>query len=357
MDYNNEIAIIGKAPNFVKVIKRVVKAAETQAPVLITGESGTGKEILAAAIHYLSERKNKTFIKVNCAAIQDTLLESELFGHEKGAFTGAIKTKIGKFQQAYGGSILLDEIGDMTPTLQSKVLRAIENKEFERVGGNETIHTDARIISSTNADLIDGIDKKKFRLDLYHRLSVVKIHIPPLRERKIDIPILAYYFLDKISEEYEKNITGIDDEVLELLTKYFWPGNVRELKNVIETAILFCDDDSISMSYVDIYSEKTNTPTNNESVRKMVSTLLHYLKGSKPNTPEAMSKLLYEQALIECNGVQKDAAELIGVSRRVATYWTGKMNLSHLIPRSHKCNLEKKELQESKKPGKLRVVK
>ncbi|MGB2696471.1 MAG: sigma-54 dependent transcriptional regulator, partial [Candidatus Zixiibacteriota bacterium] len=230
--------IIGKSPQMQKVFEMVGSIADSRSSVLITGESGTGKEIIAKAIHYNSPRKNKLFIAVNCAVLPENLMESELFGHEKGAFTGAIKQTAGKFELAHQGTLLLDEISEITPSLQAKLLRVLQEREFERVGSGETIQVDVRIISTSNQNLPDLIQKGKFREDLYFRLNVIPIHIPSLRERKEDIIPLAEYFLDKYRKENDRNIKGISEKVFQMFMEYHWPGNVRELENYIERAVV-----------------------------------------------------------------------------------------------------------------------
>ncbi len=234
--------IVGKSGCIVALYKLIEKVAPGKANVLITGESGTGKEIFAKAIHKKSNRRFKPFITINCAALPENLLESELFGHEKGAFTGAVTQKIGKFEQADGGTIFLDEIGELSPVLQAKLLRFLQEREFERVGGLNKIRVNVRIISATNKDLEKAMENGEFRDDLYYRLNVVSFKIPPLRERKEDIPLLSQYFLNQYNTEYNKDITLISVDTLEYLTAYNWPGNVRELKNVIERAVAIADD-------------------------------------------------------------------------------------------------------------------
>jgi len=236
--------IIGKSPAMQNIYKLIGKIALSDAAVLITGESGSGKELIARAIHENSLRADKPFIAVNCTALPASLIESEFFGHVKGAFTGAIQNRIGKFQLAHRGTLFLDEIGDMEPFLQGKLLRVLENQEVVRVGGHETFKVDVRVISATNKNLAEAVLRGDFRIDLYHRLKVISIEIPPLRERKEDIPLLIEHFLKKQKEE-GYNITGISDEAMKILIDYSWPGNVRELANTIKSAVVLCRDSII----------------------------------------------------------------------------------------------------------------
>ncbi len=237
--------IIGRSKAMQVVYDLVAQVAKTDTTVLLRGESGVGKELVAHAIHYNSPRAERPFIKVNCAALPETIIESELFGHEKGAFTGAVAQRKGRFELASGGTIFLDEIGDLTPATQIRLLRVLQEKEFERVGGTETIRTDARVITATNRDLESMIERGEFRQDLYYRLNVFPIHVPPLRERKTDIMLLADHFVDKYSTSHDKHIRRISTPAIDMLMAYHWPGNVRELENCIERAVLLSDDDVI----------------------------------------------------------------------------------------------------------------
>ena len=231
--------IVGKSEKMQHLFTQIQTAAAGDITVLIQGETGTGKELVARSIHHNSPRKTGPFVAVNCAAIPDGLIESELFGHERGAFTGAIEQRIGKFEQANTGTLFLDEIGDMPPALQAKLLRVLEEREFQKVGGTRTISIDIRVLTATHRDLADAVEKGDFRLDLYHRLATFHIGIPPLRERREDIPILAYHFLTKSAAAAEKSIRAISTDALQALTQHNFPGNVRELKNAIESAVLF----------------------------------------------------------------------------------------------------------------------
>ena len=244
--------IIGRSPAMVKLLETVAQVAPSEATILITGESGTGKEMIAGAIHFNSPRKDGAFVKINCAAITETLLESELFGHEKGAFTGAYKKKEGRFRQAHGGSLFLDEISEMSLAMQVKLLRVLQEREITRVGGEEVIKVDVRIIAATNKDLLREIEARQFRDDLYYRLNVVTLSMPPLRERREDIPLLAQHFLEVFSEQNHKQIKGFTPQAMDRLLKYDWPGNVRELMNGVERGVVlsrseYLDEEDLPM--------------------------------------------------------------------------------------------------------------
>ena len=240
-----DIGIVGRTEVMQDVFKLIGQLASSDATALITGESGTGKELIARAIYGHSQRSHKPFLAINCAAIPENLLESELFGHERGAFTGASTQRIGKFEQCNGGTLFLDEIGDMTPATQTKILRVLQNGTFERVGGNNPIKVDVRIIAATNKPLEQAVAEKQFREDLFYRLNVVRLRVPPLRERRDDIPLLANYFLKKVAEKNKQPLKGITDEALLALQTYAWPGNVRELENVIHRAMVVSKGDAI----------------------------------------------------------------------------------------------------------------
>jgi two-component system NtrC family response regulator/two-component system response regulator HydG len=234
--------LVGESPEMLAVFKTVRQVAPSSASVLLLGESGTGKELFAQAIHQNSPRKNKPFVKVACAALPETLLESELFGHEKGSFTGALYTRAGRFEAADGGTLFLDEIGDISPTVQVKLLRFLEEREFERVGGNKTYRVDVRIVCATHRDLPKKVEEGSFREDLYYRLNVIEIRIPALRERLGDLSVLAHHFMRKYAELNGKEVRGISDETLALLLAHHWPGNVRELENAIERAVVLSNE-------------------------------------------------------------------------------------------------------------------
>ncbi len=234
--------LVGESPEILAAVKAVQQVASSSASVLLLGESGTGKELFAQAIHQNSPRKSRPFIKVACAALPETLLESELFGHEKGSFTGALYTRAGRFEAADGGTLFLDEIGDISPTVQVKLLRFLEQREFERVGGNRTFHVDVRIVVATHRDLLRRVQEGAFREDLYYRLNVVEIHVPALRERTGDIPLLAQHFLHKFASANGKDVREFDDDVLTMLLRHPWPGNVRELENAMERAVVMSEE-------------------------------------------------------------------------------------------------------------------
>jgi DNA-binding NtrC family response regulator len=288
--------IIGKSESMQKIFELVSQVAPTKASVLITGESGVGKELIADAIHYNSPRKDKPFIKVHCAALSESLLESELFGHERGAFTGAIEKKRGRFELAHNGTIFLDEIGEINQNIQIKILRVLQEKKFERVGGEETIEVNVRIVSATNKDLKEEIRKGNFREDLYYRLNVVNILIPPLRERKEDLQILIAVFMREIAKENGKLIEGIDPKARIALYNYSWPGNVRELRNCIESSVVLCKGSTITIddlpSYLKSDSENyikisLGVPLD-EAEKEIIQNTLTYYKGNKSKTAEIL---------------------------------------------------------------------
>jgi len=305
--YNTD-HIVTQSPQMKQVLSMVKKICSSDATVLITGETGTGKELIASAIHFNSPRRRRAFVKVNCAALHETLLESELFGHEKGAFTGAYKRRIGRFEQANGGTIFLDEIGDMSLSIQAKVLRVIQEKEFERLGGERTIKVDVRLLAATNKDLRALIEEGKFRQDLYYRINVVHIHIPPLRERREDIMPLAEFFLKRFSTS--KHIK-LSPGAVRLLLNYPWPGNVRELENVIERAVLMAEGDIIDEK--DLSIEYDLFPS---IIRKGI------------RLKEAERELII-QALERSNWIQKEAARLLGISKRAIHYKIKKYGIKH----------------------------
>jgi len=239
--------IIGSSTALQNVLAIIEKVASTDSTVLITGETGTGKELVAHAIHHRSPRSGRALIKVNCAALPAELIASELFGHEKGAFTGAMQQRIGRFEAASGGTIFLDEIGELSPEMQIALLRVLQEKEFERVGGNKPIRTDVRVIAATNKDLQREVAEGRFRMDLYYRLAVFPIHVPPLRERTDDIPVLADYLTVRLASRMGKRIRQIETQSLEAMQAYWWPGNVRELQNVIERCVILAEGDDLRL--------------------------------------------------------------------------------------------------------------
>jgi DNA-binding NtrC family response regulator len=304
--------IIGDSPAMKEIFRTIEKIAVSNSTVLITGETGTGKELIAEAIHRRSPRREHNFVKMNCASLPDNLLESELFGHEKGSFTGADRQRIGRFELAHEGTILLDEIGNMSPSTQAKVLRVLQEHEFERVGGNATIRVDVRAIAATNLDLQKAVADGRFREDLFYRLNVVSIHVPPLRERREDILPLAKYFGDKYSGDMGKPFTGFTPGALEMLGRHNWPGNVRELENAIERAVLMMEGDRLSEKELTLWSRNGNGNGNGNP------TVVHL--PANGYSLEQLEKDALVQALKMTNWVQKDAAAMLGISSRVINY-------------------------------------
>jgi len=298
--------IIGKSPKMQRVYDLLKDVAMSDATVLITGESGTGKELVARAIHANSRRKNKPFIVINSAAIPETLLESELFGHERGSFTGAISRKIGKFEAAESGSIFLDEIGDLSPSLQVKLLRVLQEREFERVGGLEKIKIDVRIVSATNKDLAKEVENKTFREDLYYRLNVLQIDLPPLRDRIEDVPMLAMHFLREYAGRMAKNISGISNEAMDLLQRCQWRGNVRELENAIERAVVMAKGSELELC--DFPMQMEPRLINTEGAK--------YLRDDTgmPSVQDLEREAL-EMAIKKCGGNITKAAKTLGIGR------------------------------------------
>ncbi len=306
--FNN---LVSHSPKMLKIFNLVKQVGLTKTNVLISGESGTGKELIARAIHQLSPRQAKPFVTINCSAIPDNLMESELFGYVKGAFTGALANKKGLFEMAHGGTVFLDEIGDLSPMIQVKLLRVIQEREFIRVGDTQTLAVDVRLISATNKDLEQEIIQGRFREDLFFRLNVVRFHLPPLRERREDIPLLAQYFLEKYSRELGKNVHGISSYALEQLEKYDFPGNIRELENIIERSVALENSnivlpDSLVLAEYKKEGRKTDVPS------------LRLTAGGLDLEKELseLEKELLLQALQLSNGVIKRAAELLNLSFR-----------------------------------------
>ncbi|AHC14342.1 sigma-54-dependent transcriptional regulator [Salinispira pacifica] len=294
--------ILGKSPQMRKILDLIRQVAPTRASVLITGDSGVGKELVADALHAMSDRREKSFVKVHCAALSESLLESELFGHEKGAFTGAVNRKRGRFELAHMGSIFLDEIGEINQTVQIKILRVLQEKQFERVGGEQTVDVDVRLIAATNRDLKAEIEEGTFREDLYYRLNVVNIHVPPLRERKEDIPLLVSAFLKEFSEENGKSIMGIDNKAKAALYNYEWPGNVRELRNSIESAVVMSRGDFITP---DDLPPHIGGAGDEDYIRLRMGVSL----------PEAEKQIIKETLLAE-RGNKSRTAEVLGIGRK-----------------------------------------
>lgn len=313
--------IIGRSPKLVEVFKLVNKVAKSAATtVLIQGESGTGKDLVAKSIHYMSNRADKPFMNITCSALPETLLESELMGYERGAFTDAKKLKKGLFEQADGGTVFLDEIGEIGLSLQVKLLRLIEEKTFKRVGGTKDIKVNVRIIAATNQNLREKLEKNLFREDLYYRLKVIPIDMPPLRERREDIPLLINYFIDTFNREYRKNIQGVSPEALKLLVNYNWPGNVRELKNVIERAVILENKKFITPE--DLPREIMPCAPAESSIGE------EFILPENGIDLDVLEKQLIRQALNRTNGNKTQAAKLLAISRDVLRYRIKKYNLS-----------------------------
>ena len=297
-------SIIGKSLAMNELLETVKQVAPSRSTVMITGESGTGKEVIAQTIHQLSGRPGK-FIPVHCAALPDNLLESELFGHEKGAFTGAVEQRKGRFELADGGTLFLDEIGEIDPPVQVKLLRALETRAFERVGGAETITTDTRVITATNRDLRQMVADGEFREDLFYRLDVVSIHLPPLREREEDVPLFAKHFMDQFSKENNKDIQSISENAVAALCAYDWPGNIRELRNCIERMVVLARGNTLELENVPLNIREKSTPGLREKIFSADTLEI-----------EKNEKMLIIKALEECRGNRTKAAEKLGISRR-----------------------------------------
>ena len=295
-------SIIGKSAEMQKIFQMIQKVAGSKASVLITGESGVGKELVAHAIHNLSPRRENPLVIVNCSALSESLLESELFGHEKGAFTGAMARKRGRFELANGGTIFLDEIGEINQNIQVKILRVLQDKRFERVGGEETLEVDVRVIAATNKDLEEEIKKGNFREDLFYRLNVVHIHVPPLRERKDDIPLLINTFMQEFAKENGKGIKNIDNHARAALYKYSWPGNIRQLKNCMESAVVMCSSDTITLNDLPP-TIKSESSANSMQIPFGV-------------TLDEAEKIIIQQTLAQNQGNKSKTAEVLGIGRK-----------------------------------------
>ena len=282
----------------------IAQVSRSEATVLIRGESGTGKELVAQAIHYNSHRAAKPFVKVNCSALPESVIESELFGHEKGSFTGAINSRKGRFELADGGTIFLDEIGDLSPTIQVKLLRVLQEKEFERVGGNQTIRVNVRIITATNRNLEELMESSQFREDLYYRLNVFPIHIPPLRDRKSDILLLADHFIERYASKNHTTIRRISTPAIDLLTNYHWPGNVRELENCIERAVLLSVDEVIHSHHLPPSLQSAESTDTEPS-------------GSLQESLDNLERELIMDALKSTKGNMAKAARLLDITERI----------------------------------------
>ena len=310
--------IVGSSPALRAALDQVRMVAPTDSTVLIEGETGTGKELIAHAIHIHSERRTRPFVKVNCAAIPTELLESELFGHERGAFTGAVAQRIGRFEAANGGTLFLDEIGDMPLMLQAKLLRAVQEQEIERVGGNRTIRVDVRIIAATNQDLKAMVSENRFRADLYYRLAVFPLNIPPLRKRREDIPLLTGYFVQKHARRMGRNIESIPTRALEALTDYAWPGNIRELQNIIERSVVLSDGPELHVCMPELEGRPAPVA----------------LYGRTTNVSDGSERARILQVLKETNGMvggANGAAARLGLKRTTLQSRIRKLNISRMF--------------------------
>ncbi len=316
-DFDRIIAI---SPAMTKVISTLKKIADSEATILITGETGTGKSVLSGTVHFNSRRRTKPFVKINCANIPETLLESELFGHERGSFTGATKTRTGRLEQANGGTVFLDEIGELTPALQAKLLRVLEEKCFERLGGNQTIRTDIRIIAATHRNLEANVQAGTFREDLYYRINVLRVHLPPLRERPECIEPLSAYILQKMNRDLKKNFISFAPQVMELFKRHHWPGNVRELSNTIERAVLLEESNRITLENISLSDFSQKVQWSPKPVKDL----------------EASEKDLLLEALKLNDWVQKDAAIRLGVTARKLNYMIKKHGITHARWRKNK---------------------
>src|SRR6187401_2225888 len=323
-DFDRIVGASGALHSVLAIVKKVAKSNTT---VLVRGETGTGKELIAGAIHHNSLRGSRNFVKVNCAALQENLLESELFGHEKVAFTGADKQRIGRFEQADGGTLFLDEIGDMSPSTQAKILRVLQEHEFERLGGTRTLRVDVRLIAATNRDLPAMVQTGQFREDLYYRLNVVSIEMPPLRERKDDIVPLAGAFIRRFAGDLKKKVDGLELDAQKLLMRYNWPGNIRELENAIERAILLAEGRAISADDLRLGDQPTSCSSRDQlAIVKIPPTGIGL---------EDIERHALTEALKMSNWVLKDAAELLAISPRVMNYKIKTLNIE--FPRGRRA--------------------
>jgi len=323
-DDDSHDLLVGRSSQIINVYKEIGRVAAQDVAVLIFGESGTGKELVARAIYHHSGRRDQCFLAVNCAALSDTLLESELFGHEKGAFTGADRRRIGKFEQCNGGTIFLDEVGDMSPLTQSKVLRLLQEQKFERVGGTETIETDVRIISATNRNLKQMIDEGEFRLDLFHRLNGYRIDLPPLRDRDGDVALLIDHFIARLSRQLQKKVDGISSEAMDMLVRYTWPGNVRELQAVLRKAVLTASGPVLVPDFLPQVlhgeTQRASTEDGSNGLPSDIAAFLDHRSRAGSNdlyaeSLEMLERYLLTRILRETDGNQSKAAERLGITR------------------------------------------
>jgi DNA-binding NtrC family response regulator len=315
--------IVGSHPSMQRLLSKVSQAAQSRATVLINGETGTGKELIAAAVHAHSKRGHGPFVKLNCGSLADTVLESELFGHEKGSFTGATNRRKGRFEQADGGTLFLDEVSEISPAVQIKLLRFLQEREFERVGGNDTVRVDVRIVAATNKDLAQLVEDGRFREDLYYRLNVVRLDVPPLRMRPSDIPMLAEHFLRHYAEENEKAVRGLTQRATEALLAHPWPGNVRELQNAIEQAVVLCEDDMVDADDLPIAGGGNEV----DPLRLMIPGV----------TLAELERFAILRTLEACGNSPTKAAAVLGISRRTIQYRLQEWGLSR-SPRTGKSD-------------------
>jgi two-component system response regulator HydG len=311
--------IVGDSPALRAAIDVALRVAPTRSTVLITGETGTGKELIASLIHRSSPRRDGPLVKVNCAALPETLLESELFGHERGAFTGADRQRIGRFEQANGGTLFLDEVGDMSPATQAKLLRVLQDQEFQRLGGTRVLRTDARLVSATNQDLALRMREGSFREDLFFRLNVIRIHLPPLRERPDDLVALAHHFLQRFAHEVGRSVRGFTPEALARIRAHAWPGNVRELHNTLERGVLMAEGPRVDAADLAL-------PLHGDDAPRAI--WRPELPAGGMSLREVERELVLE-ALRRSDFLQKDAAKLLGVSRRKLNYMIRRMGITH----------------------------
>jgi DNA-binding NtrC family response regulator len=326
--------LIGGTKEMQEIFRLINQIAGSDTSVLILGESGTGKELVARAIHFNSPRKNKPFIPINCAAIPDTLIESELFGHEKGAFTGASTRRIGKFEQAHSGTLFLDEIAELSLSTQAKILRFLQEREFTRVGGTETVHVDVRLITATNKDLENAIKDRSLREDFYYRINIIPISLPPLRMRRDDIPLLVNHFIDKVNKRIKKHVKRVSEDLMDFLVNYEWPGNVRELENLMERMITLSNQKVLTIKDLpsglkdkarqSVMKEKVVEDEAGQSVMKgkVVEGKVSFLRAT-----EEFEKEVILDALKKTNNVQTQAAALLGISRRILKYKMDKLGI------------------------------
>ncbi|MBU0485246.1 MAG: sigma-54 dependent transcriptional regulator [Proteobacteria bacterium] len=317
--------MIGKNKKMQQLYRLIEKIAPTPASVLITGESGTGKELVARAIHFNSPRKQSPLISLNCAGLPEQLLESELFGHEKGAFTGATSLRKGRFELADTGTFFLDEVGEMPLTLQAKLLRVLQEKTFERVGGHQTLKVDVRIVAATNRDLREEVGKGNFREDLFYRLNVLHLHLPPLRERSDDIPLLVDHFVAKYAKQLNNPYLQITPRALRYLSGLPWIGNIRELENTIERAAILCSDESIDLE--DVRTEEAGTGTVKLETEGSIEHLISGMGGRLPDILDTIEKKMVETALNEANHIQAHAADNLGITKSLLQYKMRKYNI------------------------------